>query len=144
VQRTARYFHGILISRALWNFFVSGSVILGLVWPASLELIGYHVPSPAMWFLVVSGFIFVSGVLNIMASRHQVDYRPVLYNDIAGRGWYILVYALFHALGHGHWFLLLIAAGDLLNIGLGLDFLRHYPKFEAESGGRSTRAATGR
>ncbi|HVS66885.1 MAG TPA: hypothetical protein VMT85_25640 [Thermoanaerobaculia bacterium] len=131
MQRTARYFHSILISRAVWNFYVSSAVVVGLLWPASLEWMGLRVPSPAMWFLVVGGFIFVSGVLNVLASRHRVDYRPVLYNDIACRGWYILVYALFHALGHGHWFLLMIAAGDLLMIGLGLDFLRHYPKLAA-------------
>ena len=140
MQRTARYFHRILISRAVWNFYLSTVVVAGLIWPALFERIALPVPSPPMWLLVVAGFIAISGVMSVLASRHRVDYRPVLYSDVAGRLWYILVYAMYHAQGHGHWALLTIASIDFLMVCLGLDFLRHYPKLAAEGSAGARRA----
>jgi hypothetical protein len=141
--RTGGYFKAILISRAIWNFFVA-AVLAGAGWSASLDWSGLSLAPPALWPMVAAGFIGGSGMLSILASRGLVDYRPVLFMDIGGRSWYILLYAYFHSLGHGHWLLLVIASVDFVMILLGIDFLRHYPKLEAANaslGARRSRTA---
>jgi len=135
MSRTGGYFKAILISRAIWNFWVA-AVLAGAGLSASLDWSGLLLERPALWPVVAGGFIFGSGMLSILVSIGLVDYRPVLYGDIGGRSWYILVYACFHAFGHGHWLLLVIAAVDLVMILLGIDFVRHYPEHAALVGAR--------
>jgi hypothetical protein len=132
MRRTSGYFKAILISRGIWNFLVA-LVVAGAGLSASLDWSGLSLAPPALWPVVAGGFISGSGMLSILASRGLVDYRAVLLSDIGGRSWYILVYICFHALGYGHWLLATIASVDFVMILLGIDFLRHYPKFEAQT-----------
>ena len=136
MARTGGYFKAILISRAIWNFWVA-AVIGGAGFSASLDWSGMFSGQPQIWPMVTGGFIGGSGMLSILASRRLVDHRPVLYMDIGGRSWYIMLYAYFHSLGYGHWLLLTIASIDFVMILLGIDFLRHYPGHAASAGGRA-------
>jgi hypothetical protein len=145
MRRTGSYFKAILISRAIWNFWVA-AVLGGGGLSAALDWAGLFPARPAMWPVVAGGFIGGSGMLSILASRGLVDYRPVLYMDIGGRSWYIGLCVYFQALGYGHWLLWMIASIDLVMILLGIDFLRHYLAHTASAGDRvreARRAGTG-
>jgi hypothetical protein len=103
-----------------------------------------EVPRAPIFLWITVGFIFISGVLSLMAASGVLEYRPLLINDIAGRTWFILVLVYFFLRGEAPASVFVLCLGDAIMIALGVDFLRHYPRFEPGSGGRFKPAAAGR
>jgi hypothetical protein len=133
MTRTRGYFRNILLLRAAWN--IMGAFTFFFFWKPILQRIGMEVPATPIFVWLTVGFIFISGVLNLLVmSPTSLAHRPVLYNDIAGRVWFILVLVYFFLRGEAPAAVFILCLGDATMITLGLDFLRHYPQFEAKNG----------
>jgi hypothetical protein len=132
MTRTAGYFRAILLLRAAWN--IIGAVTFFFFWKPILQRIGMEVPETPIFVWITVGFIFISGILNLLVMSRGLEYRPVLWNDIAGRAWFILVCVYFYLRGEAPAAVFVLCSGDATMIALGVDFLRHYPKLETKIG----------